>query len=78
MNDKIKQAVAALLIAVVAGGTGHLVTKPGAKPRADKLTCPTSIHLADCAECQVLTTNVVIGTIESAKKQASVAPVTSS
>ena len=71
MSAKIKQAIAALLIAATSAGVGAGLTYT---PPAVK--CSTARHLIECGECQNVTTQVVVSTVENARK-AQAAPVRS-
>ena len=69
--SKLKTALSAVVVAALSAGSGAALVY-----ETPAIKCSTARHLSQCEECQVLTTNVVIGTIEAAKKQqASVAPV---
>ena len=69
---KLKQAAALLLACTVSAGTaaGLTYTPPAIK-------CAEARHLTTCQECQGITTQVVVGTIEQARKQQGTAPVRS-
>ena len=76
MGKQIALALLAVALAYGGGAATHSALNPTAE-RKDKLTCPTAIHLVECAECPSVTAQVVVNVIEQSKKQQGVSPVTS-